>query len=247
MRDNNFKYGRYIYPDQETRWADVEEIKKASTRIDLSQNRYPGAGLPLLSNGSEAFFDDRDTHTLIFGATGSKKTRLFCMPMLNIFAKAGESFVATDPKGELYDKTSGIMKANGYKIVVLNYRDIGYGDMWNPLALPFVLYRSGQKEEAISLLNDFVSTIAEPQFKNTVDRFWPEMASSFALANLLLLMECAEPNQLNMASLAAMCANTASMISSSSSISKLSSPLMLRVTLNTSASSSSIFSSSSTG
>lgn len=205
MRDNNFKYGRYIYPDQETRWADVEEIKKASTRIDLSQNRYPGAGLPLLSNGSEAFVDDRDTHTLIFGATGSKKTRLFCMPMLNIFAKAGESFVATDPKGELYDKTSGIMKANGYKIVVLNYRDIGYGDMWNPLALPFVLYRSGQKEEAISLLNDFVSTIAEPQFKNTADRFWPEMASSFALANLLLLMECAEPNQLNMASLAAMC------------------------------------------
>jgi hypothetical protein len=40
------------------------------------------------------------------------------MPMLNIFAKAGESFIATDPKGELYARTSGLMKANGYHIVV---------------------------------------------------------------------------------------------------------------------------------
>ena len=205
MKDNNYKYGRYINPNQETRWATTEEIQRASTYIDLSQDKYPGAGLPLLSNGREAYVDNKDTHTLIFGATGSKKTRLFCMPMLNIFAKAGESFIATDPKGELYAKTSGLMKANGYDIVVLNYRDIGYGDMWNPLALPYELYHSGKQEEAISLLNDFVATIAEPQFKNTVDNFWPEMASSFALANLLLLMECGKPNEINMASLARMC------------------------------------------
>jgi len=205
MKDNNYKYGRYINPNQETRWATTEEIQRASTYVDLSQDKYPGAGLPLLSSGREAYVDNKDTHTLIFGATGSKKTRLFCMPMLNIFAKAGESFIATDPKGELYAKTSGLMKANGYDIVVLNYRDIGYGDMWNPLALPYELYHAGKQEEAISLLNDFVATIAEPQFKNTVDNFWPEMASSFALANLLLLMECGKPNEINMASLARMC------------------------------------------
>jgi len=67
------------------------------------------------------------------------------------------------------------------------------------------LYHAGKQEEAISLLNDFVATIAEPQFKHTVDNFWPEMASSFALANLLLLMECGKSNEINMASLARMC------------------------------------------
>ena len=77
MKDNNYKYGRYINPNQETRWATTEEIQRASTYIDLSQDKYPGAGLPLLSNGREAYVDNEDTHTLIFGATGSKKTRLF--------------------------------------------------------------------------------------------------------------------------------------------------------------------------
>lgn len=205
MKENNYKYGRYINSNQETRWATTEEIQRAGTYVDLNSIKYPTGGLPLLSNGKEAYVDGKDTHTLIFGATGSKKTRLFCMPMLGIFAKAGESFVATDPKGELYAKTSGVMRANGYDIVVLNFRDIGNGDMWNPLALPYELYHSGKQEEAISMLNDFVATIAEPQFKRTADNFWPEMASSFALANLLLLMESGRPEEVNMASLAALC------------------------------------------
>ena len=205
MKDS-YRYGRYINRNQETRWSSIEEMQKSGTYVDLSADKYPTAGLPLLTNGREAYVDGEDTHTLIFGATGSKKTRLFVMPMLNMFVKAGESFVVSDPKGELYKRTSGIAKENGYDITVINFRDIGKGDMWNPIALPYELYKSGKKEEAIALLNDFVATIAAPHFENTVDRFWPEMASSFALANLLLLMECAKPEEANVGSLARMCA-----------------------------------------
>ena len=70
-----YKYGRYINRNQETRWATTEEMQKAGTYVDLSSAKYPTAGLPLLSNGREAYVDGEDTHTLIFGATGSKKTR----------------------------------------------------------------------------------------------------------------------------------------------------------------------------
>lgn len=205
MSKDNYKYGRYLNANQETRWATIDEIKRSGTYIDLGGDDYPVAGLPLLSNGKEAYVDHKDTHTLIFGATGSKKTRLFCMPMINMFAKAGESFVVTDPKGELYAKTSGLVKSKGYKTVVLNFRNIGYGDMWNPLALPYEIYHSGDKELGISMLNDFVTTIAEPQARSTKDIFWVEMASSFALANLLLLMEAADPKQVNVASLSRLC------------------------------------------
>ncbi len=205
MNGNKYRYGRYINLNQETRWATTEEIQKAGSFIDLSSESYPAAGLPLLSNGRVAYVDSNDTHSLIFGATGSKKTRLFCMPMLNIFGKAGESFVATDPKGELYSKTSGLMKANGYEIVVLNFRDIGKGNMWNPLAIPYELYHGGKRDEATAMLNDFVNTIAEPQFASNNDIFWPQMACSFALANLLLLMECGKENEVNTASLAKLC------------------------------------------
>ncbi len=207
MNNENYKVGKYIKTNQETRWATVDEIKNAGTYINLSDEDYPVGGLPLLSNGREAYVDHKDTHTLIFGATGSKKTRLFCMPLINLFAKAGESFIVTDPKGELYQRTSGLAKAKGYKTVVLNFRDIGFGDMWNPLALPYELYHSDKREVGISMLNDFIKTIAEPQAKNTKDLFWIDMACSFALANLLFLMESATKEEANVASLARMCAS----------------------------------------
>ena len=103
----NYRYKRYVKTNQETRWASASEIQDSSTYIRLSDDHYPTAGLPLISDAREAYVDGKDTHSLIFGATGSKKTRLFCMPMLGMFIKAGESFIATDPKGELYRKTSG--------------------------------------------------------------------------------------------------------------------------------------------
>lgn len=202
---DDYKYGRYISRNQETRWATVDEIKNSGTYINVCDDDCPAGGLPLISNGKEIYVDAQDTHTLIFGATGSKKSRLFCMPMINIFAKSGESFVVTDPKGELYAKTSGLVKAKGYQTIVLNFRDIGRGDTWNPLSLPYSLYHSGQQEAAISMLNDFISTIAAPHQGGTLDRFWIEMAASFALANLMLLMECGTENQANVANMAALC------------------------------------------
>ena len=206
MSNDNFKFGRYVNLNQETRWATTEEIKNAGSYINLSDEDYTAAGLPLLSNGKEAYVDNKDTDSLIFGATGSKKTRLFCMPMINMFAKAGESFVVTDPKGELYAKTSGLVKSKGYNTVVLNFREIGFGDMWNPLSLPYEMYKKGEKEIAISMLNDFIKTIAEPQARSSKDVFWVEMASSFALANLLVLMEAGKKEEINIASLSRLCA-----------------------------------------
>ena len=205
-----YKLGKYQSINQETRWATVEEIKRSSTYINLNSESYPTAGIPIMSDGNEAYVDGADTHTLIFGATGSKKTRLFCMPILNYFVRAGESFIATDPKGELYARTSGMARANGYRTVVLNFRDIGKGDMWNPLFIPYELYHNGQRELAISMLNDFVKTIASPQLENTKDVFWPEMASSLALSNLLLLVEAGNIEEVNVSSLAALCTNAAS-------------------------------------
>ncbi len=204
MKDNSHIYSKYMRNDRKARWATREEIQRSGTFVDFDSESYADAGLPLLSNGRVGHVDGKDTHTLIFGSTGSKKTRLFGMPMLNIFAGAGESFVATDPKGELFTKTSGFVKSKGYNIVTINFRDLDKGDMWNPLAVPYRLYKEGKTDEATAMLNDFVATIAEPQIRNSKDVYWPEAASSLALANLLLLMECGRPEEINTASLARM-------------------------------------------
>ncbi len=205
MNYERYKYEKYIGGQKNSRWATVEEIQKASTFVDL---KVPGksecGGIPLLSDGRKVYVDGKDTHTLIFGATGSKKTRLFCMPAINLFIKAGESFVATDPKGELYAKTAGYAEAEGYNIVVLNFRDLGYGDMWNPISIPYKFYNSGEKELAVSMINDFISAISG-QVKKEDDPYWASMAGALLLANALILLECGKEEEANIGSLAYMC------------------------------------------
>ena len=56
-----------------------------------------------------------------------------CYVKPNIMQKLG-SYVITDPKGEMYRDTAEYLKANGYKIKVLNLIETDYSDRYNPLA-----------------------------------------------------------------------------------------------------------------
>jgi type IV secretion system protein VirD4 len=199
MKQENYRFGRYITNDNNSRWADSDEIKKAHTikRINVTDDTCPGAGIPIISDGRIAYVDNSDSHTLIFGSTGSKKTRLFGMPLINILALGGESFIATDPKGELYNKTSSIAAAKGYEIFVLDFRNLNQSDYWNPLMLPYVLYHNGKTDEAVSLINDFINAIAEPQRKYTKERYFIDLGCSQALANMLFFIATASPEQVN--------------------------------------------------
>ena len=209
MNKENFEFGRYMTTYSDSRWADSEEIKKAytTTKIDIEDGKCPGAGIPVTSDGRTVYVDSTDTHTLIFGSTGSKKTRLFGMPLINMFAMAGESFIATDPKGELFKKTSGLVAANGYNTAVLDFRNLKQSDCWNPLMIPYDLYHHGDREEAVSMLNDFITALSEPQRQNSKDRYWVDMACSQAIANLLFFIDTATPYEANIFSFANFCAS----------------------------------------
>ena len=210
MASNQIKNNRYKANKGQTRWATVEEIQRSATKVDLHAPVYPTAGIPVMSDGNTAYLDGTDTHTLIFGATGSKKTRIFCMPTINMMIRAGESFVVTDPKAELYVRTGGFAKERGYKLVVLNFRDIGYGDMWDPLALPFEYYTHGRKDEANNLINDLAATLSARQKENSTDLLYPLMAETLRTANMYLLFEAAAAEgAVNMRSLTALCSQSA--------------------------------------
>ena len=74
-------------------------------------------------------------HGLIIGATGSGKTTTFINPMIQILARsgAGSSMICTDPKGELFQLHSGLLKERGYKVMVLDLRDPYSSFRWNLL------------------------------------------------------------------------------------------------------------------
>jgi len=198
MREGN-EFIRGVTYKSGSRWADEDEVRNspAVTYVDFASGNCPVGGTPIISDGRTAYVDSSDAHTLVFGATGSKKTRLISMPLINILTLAGESFIATDPKGELYDRTSGLAAKNGYDTYVLNLRDMGKSDYWNPLAQIYDRYHNGDRDEALSMMNDLVRSMTEPQRLGAEDPYWVEMGSAHALANLLFFIETATKEEAN--------------------------------------------------
>lgn len=207
MFDHQYKYDQYFEASlsgRETRWASPEEIKAPCKHLDLNDENYPAGGLPILSDGKEAYVDDLDTHSLVYGATGSKKTRNIVMPLLNILIRAGESFVTTDTKAELYENSSGMAQKYGYDVIKVNLRDLCCSHTWNPMEEAYRFYHSGKKdkrEKAIEMIDDFMQTIVAPHLEASNDIFWPEMARALLFANSLLLMDAASIEECNVKSL----------------------------------------------
>lgn len=199
------KIEKYLEYPQDTRWATDEEIMSplSSTKVEIENSPFATAGLILKSDGRTVYVDGLDHHSMILGSTGSGKSRLLCMPMIGIMANAGESFIATDPKGELFKMTSGFVREQGYQVVILNFRNVNKGDMWNPLLIPYELYQKGDRDQAMSLLNDFVLTLTAAD--SSQEQFWTQMAQSLILANILLLFETGEKEEINMHSLSRLC------------------------------------------
>lgn len=69
----------------------------------------------------------------VYGASGSKKTRAFCVNMILQCAARKSSLVICDPKSELYEKTSSYLRDQGYVVKVFNLATPTSSDSWNCL------------------------------------------------------------------------------------------------------------------
>jgi len=176
-----------------TRFLTQDELAKTLVEIDINETTYPVGGIPMLVMDDKLYIDAADSHTMIFGATGSKKTRMFAMPSIGIFARAGESFVVTDPKGELYDRTIGDVVSYGYESNCVNLRDFRAGVTWNPLALPYRYYHNGKKTKAIEFAVEMSKMIIGENATEEV--FWSNTAVDVFSGFILLLFEKAEEEE----------------------------------------------------
>ena len=127
-----------------TTFIPQEELAKGLKELDLDKS-WEGGGIPLVAKDHKVYVDDTDSHTVVFGSTGSKKTRMFVMPSVEILSRSGESFFVSDPKGEVYKRTSAGVASRGYDVCCLNLRDFKSGSRWNPFALPYELYHKGNR------------------------------------------------------------------------------------------------------
>ena len=184
-----------------SRWATDKEMKKELSMVHPGDETSEVAGIPLMNNGKEIWVDNSEYHTIIMGSTGSGKTEMMVQPMVKVLAKHGESMIITDPKGEIYEKNAMELKERGYNIVLLNFRDPQKGNCWNPLSLPYQLYKNGDSDKANELLDDLAKNILYDESSKGNDPFWENTSADYFAGLSLALFDDAKEEEINLNSI----------------------------------------------
>ena len=187
--------------DGYARWAKKNEVKKQLKMVDPKAYTADAAGMVVMNDGKTLWVDDGEAHNIVIGATGSGKTQAVVFPMVNSLAKKGESMIITDPKGEIYEQTSNMLRERGYNIIILNFRSPQNGNGWNPMALPYKLYKEGNTDKAIELLDDLALNILYEEKSGGADPFWEKSAADYFTGLALGLFEDASERQINLNSM----------------------------------------------
>ena len=147
--------------------------------IILAENNY----LPVDKRGN--------VNVLVVGGSGSGKSASYSIP--NAYQMLG-SYVFTDPKGELYDRTAGYLKEHGYKIKVLNLVHPQYSDGYNPL-----MHISSEID--VDVIANTIVKGQKVEGSNS-DPFWDDSAEMLLKALIYYLLATRPEEEQNLASCA---------------------------------------------
>ena len=154
--------------------------------------RYQGIVLGMLERKAVCVPEKTrlNSNLAVYGASGSMKTRSFCMNRILQGVSRGESLVICDPKSELYEKSSEYLRDKGYTVRVFNLVNPENSDSWNCLC-------EVEGQELMAQL--FVDVI----IKNTTgggkgDHFWDSAEMNLLKALVLYVDKGYPPENRNM-------------------------------------------------
>ena len=155
-------------------------------------HRYRGIVLGMLDKKAVCVPEKTrlNSNLAVYGASGSMKTRSFCMNRILQGVSRGESLVICDPKSELYEKSSEYLRDKGYTVRVFNLVNPENSDSWNCLS-------EVEGQELMAQL--FVDVI----IKNTTgggkgDHFWDSAEMNLLKALVLYVDKGYPPENRNM-------------------------------------------------
>ena len=119
----------------------------------------------------------------VYGASGSMKTRAYCINRILQSAAQGESLIICDPKSELYETTSEYLRSQGYTVRVFNLVSPENSDSWNCLS-------EIEGDELMAQL--FCDVIIKNTGNERGDHFW-DAAEMNLLKALVLYVEQGYP------------------------------------------------------
>ena len=168
-------------------WENKANIKNALEKVSYKKG-VEHSGLPVLYEGNDVYITRGLAHTLVVGSTGSGKTQTIILPSIKLAMLASESLVINDAKGEIYKRTAGEFKKRGYNVVVLDFDNAMYGNYYNPLNLPYRLYKEGNKDKSISIIEE-IGYYLFSEINSPMDTFWTNSAIDYFTGLCLHLFE----------------------------------------------------------
>lgn len=111
--------------------------KEINSVLDLTNDLKSHSGTVLGIYGNKYVCVPKESrlnkNIAVYGASGSMKTRSFCINRILQAAAGGESLIICDPKSELYEKTSEYLRGKNYTVRVFNLVSPENSDSWNCL------------------------------------------------------------------------------------------------------------------
>ena len=172
--------------------GDYYDIEHGSSDWSLNGEQYKvlnkNKGIILAENNYLPVDKRGNVNALIVGGSGSGKSSAYSIP--NAYQMLG-SYVFTDPKGELYDKTAGYLKSHGYDIKVLNLVNPANSDGYNPL-----MHIASELDVDV-----IANTVVKGQSSESKsDPYWDHMAEMLLKALIYYLMATRPDEEQNLAS-----------------------------------------------
>ena len=137
------------------RFSTIEEIKKNFTKEKISNINESGVPMYFSKNLKYVWFDKETPHYVYLGSTGSGKSVTAVIPECTFIAtaKTKRSLFITDPKGEIYNATSKMLKDNGYNVITLDFRNPELSNHLNILEPIIQEYEKYMEYEKLSKSN----------------------------------------------------------------------------------------------
>lgn len=189
----------YVYDRFTGEWS----VKKGNYRKTYKPGEvFEYSGLVMgtfLDDNKEYYLTEmNDGHNILIAGSGSGKTRKSILESVYIIAKARQSMVITDIKGELTPMIYPFLKEQGYDVYYLNTEDPSISstiDIFASIQDAYDQYKITGTESALNVsIGNFIDTLF-PNGNSKSDSTWDETARGVLRGIIILIMQTAKKRE----------------------------------------------------
>lgn len=148
----------------------------------------------LLVDGKSKRLSSKESfnHLALFSRTGGGRTTSYVLPNIYTLAKQKCSMVITDLSGEIYEKTSTYLHSQGFKIYVLDPKNLDESIRYNPLEY-------AKDSMSIDMVSEILLSSSGLKGTRAEDKIWSDGAKNFISILIKVLNSTNDKRYINLA------------------------------------------------